>query len=53
MRGNELQKRMFWNGLHIKWTGDTAIIAPPFVAEKAQIDGLIEKTRKTLAEFKD
>ena len=52
-RGNELQKRMFWNGLHIKWTGDTAIIAPPFVAEKAQIDELIEKTRKTLAEFKD
>ena len=52
-RGNELQKRLFWNGLHIKWTGDTAIIAPPLVAEKAHIDELIEKLRKTIVEFKD
>jgi len=52
-RGNELQKRMFWNGVHIKWTGDTAIFAPPLVAEKAHVDEILEKFRKTLAEFKD
>jgi len=52
-RGNELQKRMFWNGVHVKWTGDTAIFAPPLVAEKAHVDEILEKFRKTLAEFKD
>ena len=52
-RGNELQKRMFWNGLHIKWTGDTAVIAPPLVAEKAHIDEIVEKFRETLEGFKD
>ena len=52
-RGNELQKRMFWNGLHIKWTGDTAILAPPLVAEKAHIDEIIDKFRASVAAFKD
>jgi len=52
-RGNELQKRMFWNGLHIKWTGDTAILAPPLVAEKAHVDEIIEKFRATVGSFKD
>ncbi len=52
-RGNELQKQMFWNGLHIKWTGDTAIIAPPFVAEKSHIDEIVEKFRATLKGFRD
>jgi beta-alanine--pyruvate transaminase len=50
LRGNELQKKMFWNGLHIKWTGDTACIAPPLVAEKTHIDEMTDKIRKTLAE---
>ena len=53
LRGNELQKQMFWNGLHIKWTGDTAIIAPPLVAEKAHIDEIVQKFRETLEGFKD
>jgi beta-alanine--pyruvate transaminase len=48
LRGNELQKRLFWNGLHIKFTGDTACIAPPLVVEKKHIDELIEKLGETL-----
>jgi beta-alanine--pyruvate transaminase len=47
-RGGELQKKMFWNGLHVKWTGDNGIIAPAFVAERKHIDEIIDKFRKTL-----
>jgi beta-alanine--pyruvate transaminase len=47
-RGNETQKKLFWNGCHIKWTGDTAIIAPPFIAEESHIDEIVECVRKTL-----
>ena len=47
-RGMELQKKMFWNGLHIKWTGDNAIIAPAFIAERKHIDEIVDKFRKTL-----
>ena len=47
-RGMEIQKAMFWNGLHIKWTGDNAIIAPAFIAERQHIDEIVDKFRKTL-----
>ena len=47
-RGGALQKDMFWNGLHVKWTGDNAILAPAFIAERHHIDEIIEKFRKTL-----
>jgi len=47
-RGTGLQKDMFWNGLHVKFTGDTGIIAPQFIAERAHIDEMIEKFRLTL-----
>ena len=47
-RGTKLQKEMFWNGLHVKFTGDNAIVAPAFIAEKNHIDEIIEKFRKTL-----
>ena len=53
LRGNELQKQMFWNGLHVKWTGDTACIAPPLVAGKEHVDELIEKFRATVKGFRD
>ncbi len=46
--GGEAQKRMFWNGLHVKFTGDTGIIAPAFVMDENDIDELIGKFRKTL-----
>ena len=50
-RGGELQKKMFWNGLHVKWTGDNGIIAPAFVAERKHIDEIVDKFRATLDEM--
>ena len=53
-RGQAIQKKLFWNGLHIKFTGDAAIIAPPLVAEKADIDEIVAILRATLeAEMKE
>ena len=49
-RGQELQKKLFWNGCHVKFTGDNAIVAPPFVSERAHIDEMVEKITKTLNE---
>ena len=49
-RGGQMQKDMFWNGLHVKWTGDNAIVAPAFVAERKHIDEIVDKFRKTLDE---
>ena len=49
-RGGAVQKRLFWNGMHVKFTGDCGIVAPPFVSEKSHIDEMIEKLRKTLEE---
>ncbi len=48
-RGYVFQKRLFENGLHLKTTGDTAIIAPPLIAEKAHVDTIVEILRRTLA----
>lgn len=50
-RGTELQKKLFWNGCHIKWTGDTAIIAPSLVTERSQIDEIVDCLRRTLMEL--
>lgn len=50
MRGTDIQKRLFWNGLHIKFTGDAGIIAPPLIADKAHIDELVGVLRATLQE---
>lgn len=49
-RGGELQKKLFWNGCHCKWTGDTAIVAPPFISEKSHIDEMVDCFRKTLSQ---
>ena len=48
-RGHLLQKKLFDNGLHLKTTGDSAIIAPPLVAERQHIDMIVDCLRKTLA----
>ena len=50
-RGTAFQKALFWNGCHIKFTGDTGIVAPPFIAERSHIDEIIDKIRKTLDQF--
>jgi len=48
-RGHALQKKLFDNGLHLKTTGDSAMIAPPLIAERSHIDIIVECLRKTLA----
>ncbi|MEO8485905.1 MAG: aspartate aminotransferase family protein [Betaproteobacteria bacterium] len=48
-RGHLFQKKLFDHGLHLKTTGDCAIVAPPLVAEKAHIDTIIDILRRTLA----
>lgn len=47
-RGHELQKRLFDSGLHVKTTGDTYILAPPFVMESEHIDRMIDIMRQML-----
>jgi beta-alanine--pyruvate transaminase len=48
-RGHVLQKKLFDNGLHLKTTGDSAIVAPPLIAEKSHIDAIVDCLRKTLS----
>ena len=47
-RGTQAQKDLFHNGMHSKFTGDTVIVAPPFVSEKAHVDEMLDKLRQTL-----
>jgi len=49
-RGPAVQARLFNNGMHVKFTGDCGIVAPPLVSEKADIDLMIATLRKTLEE---
>ena len=51
LRGQEMQKALFWNGCHVKFTGDVAIVAPAFVAERTHVDEITDKIRKTLDQF--
>lgn len=46
--GQQMQKDLFWRGLHIKFTGDSGIIAPPFIAEEKHIDQMIDILRPAL-----
>ncbi|XDZ66139.1 aspartate aminotransferase family protein [Alphaproteobacteria bacterium LSUCC0684] len=47
-RGQQMQKDMFWNGMHVKFTGDVGIVAPAFIAERQHIDEIVDVFRKTL-----
>ena len=47
-RGTQVQKDLFWSGLHVKFTGDTGIIAPPLVVEKEHLDDIVRILRETL-----
>ncbi len=47
-RGHQFQKRLFDHGLHLKATGDAAIVAPPLIAERAHVDTIIDVLRRTL-----
>jgi beta-alanine--pyruvate transaminase len=47
-RGHLLQKRLFDSGLHLKATGDAAIVAPPLIAERSHVDTIVDILRRTL-----
>ncbi len=42
------QKKLFDNGLHLKATGDAAIVAPPLIARRQHVDMIVEILRRTL-----
>ena len=48
MNGYELQKKLFNAGLHVKTTGNCAVLSPPFVSTTDQIDGMIATMREVL-----
>ncbi len=45
-RGASLQKKLFWEGLHVKFTGDAGIIAPPLIADRSHVDEICQVIRK-------
>jgi beta-alanine--pyruvate transaminase len=49
MRGHEVQKALFEAGLHLKATGDTLLVAPPFVIEDEQLDEMASILRAVLS----
>jgi beta-alanine--pyruvate transaminase len=48
-RGHEVQKRLYDSGVHLKSTGESLILAPPLVAERAHVDEIVGKVRAVLA----
>jgi beta-alanine--pyruvate transaminase len=50
-RGHEAQKALFDANLNLKSTGDSLILAPPFIAEKHHIDQIVGTLRKVLATY--
>ncbi len=50
-RGTDAQIKLFHSGLHVKFTGDAGIVAPPFIADKADIDRICEILREVLSQY--
>ena len=51
VRGHEAQKALYDANLNLKSTGDSLILAPPFVAERAHVDLIVERLRSVLSRF--
>ncbi len=51
VRGTELQAKLYDRGLHVKTTGDVAIIAPAFIATRADIDLMSSILRDAIREY--
>jgi beta-alanine--pyruvate transaminase len=51
VRGSELQAKLFDRGLHVKTTGDVAILAPAFIASREDIDLMTSVLRDAIAEY--
>jgi beta-alanine--pyruvate transaminase len=50
LRGSAAQVDLFRKGMHVKFTGDAGIVAPPFVADKSHIDEMIDRLREMLTD---
>ena len=50
-RGYDATKRLFAAGMHIKFTGDAGIVAPPFIAEKKHVDEMVGTLRRVLGQY--
>ncbi len=50
-RGTEATKKLYANGMHVKFTGDCGIVAPPLVSTRENVDELIGILRQTLNEM--
>ena len=50
-RGHDFQGRLFDAGVHIKTTGDAALIAPPFIIERSEIDDMCGIIREVLDSY--
>jgi beta-alanine--pyruvate transaminase len=50
-RGQELQARLYDRGLHVKTTGDVVIMAPAFIASRADIDAMADMLREAIAGY--
>jgi beta-alanine--pyruvate transaminase len=51
VRGTELQAKLFDRGLHVKTTGEVAILAPAFIASRADIDLMASMLREAIVEY--
>ncbi len=47
-RGFRCLKRLYEEGLLIKWTGDTGVVAPPLIAEREHIDEIVTILRRVV-----
>ena len=47
-RGMKIHKKLFSSGVYIKFTGDTALVAPPLVSTKENIDEIISGIKRVL-----
>jgi beta-alanine--pyruvate transaminase len=51
LRGLDATKRLWNAGLHIKFTGDAGIVAPPLIADRSHVDEICAKLRKVLSAY--
>ena len=51
VRGLEVQKRLFRAGLHVKFTGDAGIVAPPLISGPEHVDEICRILREVLVEY--
>ena len=51
LRGFDAQVKLFNAGLHLKATGDTALVAPALIAEKSHVDEISGVLREVLSTY--